>query len=39
MYCTPLCLLFIFYLHNNQRITTKLKGLTPVCYRNQSLII
>lgn len=24
--------------HNNQRITTKLKGLTPVQYRNQSLL-
>ncbi|QRG87485.1 IS3 family transposase [Bulleidia sp. zg-1006] len=24
---------------NNQRITTKLKGLTPVEYRNQSLYI
>ena len=24
--------------YNNQRITTKLKGLTPVEYRNQSLI-
>jgi putative transposase len=23
--------------YNNQRITTKLKGLTPVQYRNQSL--
>lgn len=29
------------YIHyyNNQRITTKLKGLTPVQYRNQSLLI
>ncbi|MGL5540315.1 MAG: IS3 family transposase, partial [Erysipelotrichaceae bacterium] len=24
--------------YNNQRITTKLKGLTPVQYRNQSLL-
>ena len=28
---------YIYY-YNNQRITTKLKGLTPVEYRNQSLI-
>ncbi len=28
----------IEYIHyyNNERITTKLKGLTPVAYRNQS---
>lgn len=25
--------------YNNQRITTKLKGLTPAQYRNQSLSI
>ena len=24
--------------YNNQRITVKLKGLTPVQYRNQSLL-
>ena len=29
---------YIYY-YNNQRITTKLKGLTPVEYRNQSLIL
>ncbi len=29
---------YIYY-YNNERITTKLKGLTPVEYRNQSLLI